>query len=133
MRSVVVGLSLALGVGTAAAQTVTGGAGYHMRIEGVIDPTAPPSPQSILTVRGGNRLRILAVEDAQGTLGEGMSAFRNVIQYTENLHLVGSDAMLRPFHEAAPGSRLRILGLFQPDSRSLVVGQIVVVASTQGR
>src|SRR5262249_24662399 len=105
--------------------------GIDLRLEGIVEP-APDAPiLGTLSVRAGDRLRWLGVGAAQTSEDEGMSIFRGVVQYPENLRLVATAPVLRPFYEAAPGTRVRILGVFKPDLRWFLVGEIQVIARSE--
>ena len=108
-----------------------GGLGVDLRVEGIVDSAPDPKALGALSIRVGDRLRGFEVHAAQAAGEEGMSIFRGVIQYPENLRLIGSDAVLQPFYEAPPGTRIRVLGIFKPDIRWLLVGEIQVVGDQQ--
>jgi hypothetical protein len=104
-----------------------GGLGIDLRVEGIVDPAPDATGFGTLSVRAGDRLRSIGVVAAQTSDEEGMSIFRGVVLYPENLRLIGSPALLRPFYDAPPGTRVRILGLFKPNLRWLLVGEIEVM------
>lgn len=114
-------LALAL---PALAQQFNGGLGRDLRLAGVVDAPATITGLGTLRIRIGDRHRILTVTAAQTSAEEGMAIFRQVIQYRENLRLVGAEPILRPLRVAAPGTPVRIVGLFQPDIRSVLVSSI---------
>jgi hypothetical protein len=127
--ALVSGFAAAALAASAWAQGFTGGLGVDLRLEGIVEPAPDVVVFGTLRVRAGDRLRTLGVVAAQTSAEEGMSIFRGVALYPENLRLIGSEAVLRPFYEAPPGTRVRILGVFKPDLRWLLVGEIRVVGS----
>ena len=115
--------------GTALAQQFNIGLGDDLRLEGIVDP-APDAPRlGTLVIRVAGGQRTLAVAAAQTSFEEGMAIFQPVAQYAWNVQLVGAESTLRGFHAAAPGSHVRILGLFQPAARRLLVSEIEVRAN----
>jgi hypothetical protein len=115
--------------GTALAQQFNIGLGDDLRLEGIVDP-GPETPRlGTLVIRAADSQRTLAVAAAQTSFEEGMVIFQPVAQYAWNVQLVGAESILRGFRAAAPGSHVRILGLFQPAARRLLVSEIEVGAN----
>jgi hypothetical protein len=105
-------------------QQFNGGLGRDLRVRGIIDSPVSTSRLGTLTVRAGDRLHTLTITAAQTSVAEGMSIFRAVDQYPESLHLIGDEADLAAFNAAAPGTCVRILGLFQPDTGALLISEM---------
>ena len=123
-RALLVLLVICLCAGRGMAQHFNGGLGRDLRVDGIIDPEAHTPRLGTLTVRSGGRLRTLAVEAAQTSVEEGMTIFRWVDQYPESLHLIGRPHDLAAYAVAPAGTAVRIVGLLQPDTGTVLISEI---------
>jgi hypothetical protein len=98
----------------AAAQGAQFGLGQDLRLEGIVDPSKAQEEQALGTIkiRAGNTARKFGVIRAQTSRTEGMSLFNRSELNPEQLLLYAKPAMLDVFRNAAPGTRLRMLGRY---------------------
>lgn len=118
MREAIAALVLVvLCAGSAAAQKGPFGLGQDLRLEGIVAPDEAAKAQALGTIkiRAGTAVREFAVIRAQTAQTEGMSLFNRSELHPEQLLLRAQDAMLDVFRNAAPGTRLRMLGRYVQD------------------
>ena len=112
----------------AAAQRRYLGMGHSLRLEGIVEPAKDADILGEIQIRGGDQLRRFGVTSAIAPGEDGMAIFRNQQLRRETFKLVARHDVLRIFADAAPGSRLRMLGVLQPDS--FLIASIEPVAPT---
>jgi hypothetical protein len=100
----------------AAAQRRYLGMGHSLRLEGIVEPAPDADILGEIQIRGGDKLRRFGVTSAIAPGEDGMAIFRNQQLRRETFKLVAKPEVLRIFGDAPPGSRLRMLGVLQPDS-----------------
>jgi hypothetical protein len=98
------------------------GPGRHVRVEGIVEPTADGDRLGTLTLRAADELRSFAVLSAVSAGEKGWSIFRNRTLFPESFRLVGERSVIEALRDAPPGTRLRIVGMIR--NSDLLVGEI---------
>src|SRR5262245_12590145 len=106
-----------LAAAPALAQKGPFGMGQDLRLDGIVEPSETAEKQALGTIRirAGKVVRKFAVIIAQTAQTEGMSLFNRSDLHPEQLLLYGNNAMLDAFRNAAPGTRMQMLGRYQGD------------------
>ncbi|MGH7787252.1 MAG: hypothetical protein ACRERC_10330 [Candidatus Binatia bacterium] len=111
--------------GVASAQPGPFGTGQDLRLEGIVEPPAGAATLGDIRIRGGGVVRRFGVIHAQTSRTEGMSLFRRSSLNPFQLLLRANSQMTATFTEAAPGTRLRMLGRYVGDD--FILAEITVV------
>jgi hypothetical protein len=112
----------------AAAQRRYLGMGHDLRLEGIVEPVAGAEILGEIRILAGDTVRRFGVTSAISAGEEGMAIFRNQKLRPVTFKLVAKADVLQIFRAAAPGTRLRMIGLLQPDS--FLIASIEVLEPT---
>jgi hypothetical protein len=100
---------------------------YRLRMDGYVGP--PPEGRremASLLIRAGKKDVRFQVTAATVLSGSMLAAniFSRVRPYRPNFILRGPRATIAPFEDAEPGTQLRIIGMWRPGGRDLMVASI---------
>ena len=103
------------------------GTPYRLRMDGYVGP--PPEGRNEiadLLIRAGSKDVRFQVTRATVLSGDTMAAtiFRRVRPFSPNFFLRGPQELVAKVEGAAPGDRLRIVGMWRPGSRDLMVATV---------
>lgn len=112
----------------AAAQPGPFGLGEDLRLEGIVEPPDGADTLGTIKIRAGSTVRRFGVLRAQTSRTEGMSLFNRSELHPEQLLLRGTKDQMATFQNAAPGTRLRMLGRYQGDA--LLLAEIELATPT---
>lgn len=115
----------------AAAQPGSFGLGQDLRLEGIVEPPDGADTLGTIKIRAGSTVRRFGVLRAQTSRTEGMSLFNRSELHPEQLLLRGTADQMATFRNAAPGTRLRMLGRYQGDD--LLLAEIAAVEAAPSR
>jgi hypothetical protein len=107
------------------------GMGHSLRLEGIVESGEGADVLGEIHIRAGDMLRSFGVTAAIAPGEEGMAIFRNQALRRETFKLVAKEDMLQNFNHAAPGTKLRMIGVLQPDS--FLLASIEVLAPAPAR
>jgi hypothetical protein len=102
------------------------GIGHSLRLEGFVEPAEDADVLGEISIRSGDMLRRFGVTSAIAPGEDSMAIFRNQTLRRETFKLVAKTNMLQNFNQAAPGTKLRMTGVLQPDS--FLISSIEVLA-----
>ena len=112
--------------GPAAAGNV-GPRSYRLRMDGYVGPPAGRRREMAnLLIRAGKKDVRFQVTGATVLSGSMLASniFSRVRPYTPNFILRGPRATIAPFEDAEAGTQLRLIGMWRPGSRDLLVASI---------
>lgn len=110
-----IGLALLL-FAPAEAQRRYLGIGHTLRLEGVVEPAEDADVLGEIRIRAEKEVRRFGVMSAIAPGEDGMAIFRNQNLYPVTFNLVANEKMMQAFQDAAPGTKLHMMGVLQPDS-----------------
>jgi len=111
----VVGLALSL-PDAAEPQRRYLGIGHTLRLEGIVEPAEDADVLGEVRIRAERDVRRFGVISAIAPGEDGMAIFRNQNLYPVTFNLVANEEMMHTFQDAAPGAKIKMMGVLQPDS-----------------